>query len=139
MSRGTLFAHLFGFAVLLAATFGLPQAVQAHPGHAHAVHADATHKHAAPANVSAAVQEVVERVEQSMTASAPGAPGHTHDFSCDRGCCAQSSCTACCSAVAPMPPLLLPPSLSTAIGLSKNPHRAGIDGASLRRPPKSFA
>jgi hypothetical protein len=139
MSRGTLFAHLFGFAVLLAATLGLPQAVQAHPGHAHAVHIDAAHAHATPANTSAAIQDVVEPVEQSMSASTPGTPSDTRDLPCDRGCCAQSSCAACFSAVAPMPPQVAPPSLSTALGLTTNPHRPGIDGTSLRRPPKSFA
>lgn len=52
---------------------------------------------------------------------------------------AQGSCSACFSLVAPMPPLVQPPSLSATVVLAAYSRHSGIAGPSLRRPPKSFA
>jgi hypothetical protein len=134
MSIRTAFAQFFGLTVFLAAMFALPQAAQAHAGHSHAMHAPA--KAAPVADVAAAVER---QVEQSLTAGTQTEPSHTHDPSCDCSYCAQSSCTGCFSIVAPLPPLVVPPSLGTAIGIASNQSRPGIDGPSLRRPPRFFA
>jgi hypothetical protein len=138
MSRGKLCAQLVGFAVLLAALFALPQVAQAHSGHAHAMH---VHTQTQATDVSAAADHAIEQqVEQSLTAASQSAPRHADGSPCtDRGCCAQGSCAACFSLVAPAPPLMLPPSLAAVIGLMANPLPSGIAGPSLQRPPRSFA
>lgn len=139
MARRTICAQLFSFAVLVAALFILPQAAQAHAGHAHAIHLH-TQTQSPAADVSAVAGDVAEqRAEQRLGTALQGLPGLAGDSPCERGCCAQSSCAGCLSLVAPMPPLMQPPSLSAAIGLAANPRRTGIGGSSLRRPPKSFA
>jgi hypothetical protein len=146
MSMRTIPAQLFGLAVLLTALFGLPQAVQAHAGHAHAIHTHAhahavdTYTQAQSADASAPADRSADlTIEQSLTAPSQSAPGHMHDTPCDRGCCAQASCAGCFSLMAPIPPLVTPPSLSNAITFAANRLPPGIDGSSLRRPPKTFA
>lgn len=138
MARGKLCAQLVGFAVLLAALFALPQVAQAHAGHAHAMH---VHAQPQATDVSAPADHALEQqVEQSLTAASQSDPRHADGSPCtDRGCCAQGSCTACFSMVAPSPPLMLPPTLAAVIGLTANPLHAGIAGSSLQRPPRSFA
>jgi hypothetical protein len=135
MSIRAAVAQLFGVVAFLVAMLVLPQAAQAHAGHTHAMHAPAK---AAP-RVADVPSAVAQQVEQSLTAATQSKPGHVHDSSCDCGACAQCSCVSCFSAVAPMPPLVLPPSQGAAIGIAASRHRPGIDGPSLRRPPKSFA
>jgi hypothetical protein len=132
----TLWAHLLGFAVLMAALLLLPHAAKAHPGHAHAMHVH----HTAPASPAVAGDQIAhDTIEQSLNTAAQTAPGHLPILPCERGCCAQSSCAACFSAVAPMPPQVAPPLLRTVIGFAADPLGSGIDGPSLRRPPRSFA
>ena len=135
MSRGTFFAHLFGFVVLFAMLV-LPQAAQAHAGHAHAMHLTI-----APTNADgpASAHADEHQNEQSLTAATQNAPNHAHDSSCDCGSCVSSSSAACFSAVAPRPPLVSPPSHGTAIGMTSNQGHPGVDTPSLRRPPRSFA
>lgn len=135
MSMRTICAQLFGFAVLVAALFALPQAAKAHPGHAHGMHVT-TQAHSQTADVSVIADDVPEH---HLSTASQDAPGQTDYSPCDRGCCAQGSCSACFSLVAPMPPLMQPPSLSAAIVLAAYSRRSGIARPSLRRPPKSFA
>jgi hypothetical protein len=134
MSIRSICAHLFGAVALLAALLVPPQAALAHPGHTHSIQAPA-----AVDQPSADIPPSAQPVEQSLAAATPSTPGHAHDGPCDRGCCAQSSCTACFSIVAPMPPMVFPPSLGRAIGLTATTPHPGINGPSLRRPPRSFA
>lgn len=138
MSMRTLCAQLFGAVALVAALLVLPQAAHAHPGHAHAFHVHAQHQQADVAALAdgAADQQAVP----SLTATGHDLPGTGSGSSCpDRGCCAQASCAACFSIVAPMPPQVAPPSLGTMIVLSVIPLPSGVGGPSLRRPPRSFA
>jgi hypothetical protein len=135
----TLCAQMFGFAVLVAALFALPQAAQAHAGHAHAMHVQAqTHAHAADLSIVADLAGKPQ-AEQSLTSAMRSAPGHDDNAPCDRGCCAQISCAACFSLMAPMPPLVAPPALSRVIASTANRLPPGIGAAALRRPPKTFA
>src|SRR5215207_687775 len=107
MSMRSICAQLC-FAVLVAAMFALPQAAQAHQGHAHAMHVQAGHAHAQAADAVKAHEGL--RAEQSLTAATFSAPVHAYDVPCaDPGCRAHGSCVACCSMVAPMLPLILPP------------------------------
>ncbi len=137
MSRGSICAQLFGFVVLLAALLAWPQAVRAHAGHAHAAH---VHTHAQHATAAASADQHLEQhAEEAIASAVHGETDGTNGTPCSRGCCAQSSCAACFSMVAPMPPLVAPPSLSTEMTFAANRLPPGIDGASLRRPPRSFA
>jgi hypothetical protein len=140
MSRGSICTRLFGFAVLLAALFALPQVAQAHAGHAHSTHVH-TQTDARATDVSTPAAPAIEQqTEQSPAVAASGAPGKRSTAPCsDRGCCGQSTCAMCLSLDAPMPPLLMPPSHGAEIGLTANPLPAGIAGPSLQRPPRSFA
>lgn len=135
MTRPSICAQLFGFVALVAALFVLPQAAQAHAGHAHGMHVH-TQAQSQTADVSVIADGVVE---QRLSTASQDAPGQTGDAPCDRGCCAQGSCSACFSLVAPMPPLVQPPSLSATVVLAAYSRHSGIAGPSLRRPPKSFA
>jgi hypothetical protein len=137
MSMRSICAQLL-FVVLVAALFALPQTAQAHQGHSHAMHAQASHAHAPAA---ASQQDIADsHAEQSVGAASFSAPVPTHDIPCaDPGCCAHGSCVACCSMVAPMLPLILPPTLHTEVDEVASSSHSGIDGPSLRRPPRSFA
>jgi hypothetical protein len=140
MSMRSICAQLL-FVVLVAALFALPRTAQAHQGHAHAMHAHASHAHA-PAQAAEKVQQDLaeSHAEQSLTAASFSVPVQTHDVPCaDPGCCAHGPCTSCCSMVAPILPLILPPALHVEIDELATTSRSGIDGPSLRRPPKSFA
>jgi hypothetical protein len=137
MSMRSIFAQLL-FVVVVAALFALPRTAQAHQGHAHATHAHANHT-AAPA--ADAAQDLAEsHVEQRLTAAVFSAPAPAHDIPCaDPGCRTHGSCVACCSMVAPILPLILPPILHTEIDDVASSRHSGVDGPSLRRPPRSFA
>ena len=142
MSMRSICAQLF-LVVLVAALFALPRPAQAHQGHAHAMHAQGGHAHAPvrTADAGQVQQDLADpHAEQSLTAASFGAPLQTHGIPCaDPGCCAHGSCVACCSMVAPQPPLILPPAMHSEVDELADASRAGIDGPSLRRPPKSFA
>jgi len=137
MSLRTISAHLFGLAALLAVLLALPQAAQAHAGHAHAMHVHTAQAHATDVVHAADVAEA--HAEQTLSAATQDGAGRGHDVPCDRGCCAQSSCAACFSLVAPLPPQVMPPSLSTFVAFAATRLPPGIGGPSLRRPPRSFA
>jgi hypothetical protein len=137
MSMRIICAQLFGFAALLAALFVLPQAAQAHPGHAHGARVHA--QPATPSTPAPAVHAVEQHADQLLTAAVDRESDKTDGTPCSRGCCAQSSCAACFSLVAPMPPLVAPPSLSTEMTFAAKRLPPGIGGPSLRRPPRSFA
>lgn len=138
MSMRSICAQLF-FAVLVVALFALPRAALAHQGHDHAAHARAMHVHATDVQAQAA-DTAASNAEQSLTAAVAGEPAHMPGVPCsDPGCCAHGSCAACCSMVAPTLPMMLPPTPHAAIGDVANASRSGIDGPSLRRPPRSFA
>lgn len=139
MTRRTLFAQVFGLVALAAALLALPQGAWAHAGHAHTMHASAAQASAETATTPADHDVAERHAEQTLSAAAQDAPGHLPTLPCERGCCAQSSCAACFSAVAPMPPQVAPPLLRTVIGLATDPQGSGIDGPSLRRPPRSLA
>jgi hypothetical protein len=132
----TICAHLFGVAALLAALLMLPQTALAHAGHAHVMH---VHAAQAPAADVTHADVAEKRAEQVLSAIAQDVPGHSHDAPCDRGCCAQSSCAACFSLVAPLPPQMMPPSLRTFVAFGATRLPPGIGGPSLRRPPRTFA
>lgn len=140
MSMRSICAQLL-FVVLVAALFALPRTAQAHQSHSHAMHPQASHAPAQTADAGEAQQDLTEsETEQSLTAASFNAPVQTHDIPCaDPGCCAHGSCAACCSMVAPMLPLILPPTLHSEIDELASSSRSGIDGPSLRRPPRSFA
>jgi hypothetical protein len=132
----TICAHLFGVVALLAALLAVPQTATAHAGHAHVIHMHAAQ--APTADVTRA--DVAEKhAEQTSSAGAQDVPGQSHETPCDRGCCAQSSCAACFSLVAPLPPQVMPPSLRTFVAFGATRLPPGIAGPSLRRPPKYFA
>jgi hypothetical protein len=137
MSFRTICAHLFGVTAFLAALLVLPQTALAHAGHTHIVHVHTAQ--ASTTDVAHAADVAEERAEQTLSAVAQDGPGPSHDTPCDRGCCAQSSCAACFSLVAPLPPQVAPPSLSTFVAFSATRLPPGIGGPSLRRPPRSFA
>lgn len=128
----------------MAALFALPQAARAHQGHAH-THAQHVHAHASPeavANTDAGVPQAAAkpRAEQDLTATAQSLPAKSGGMPCsDFGCCVHSSCGACASVVAPATPLMLPPTARVEVSDIANFNRSGIDGPSLRRPPRSFA
>jgi hypothetical protein len=136
-------AQLFGFVVLVTALFALPQMAQAHAGHAHTMHAHTMHVHTAHGHATEPAERAAvdyEVVEQSLHAATSNVPGQADDPPCsDRDCCTLGSCAACFSIVAPLPPLIAPPSLTSEISLLANPPPPGIAGAALRRPPRSFA
>jgi hypothetical protein len=141
MSMRSICAQLF-FAVLVAVLFALPRAAQAHQGHAHPMHVHShAHAPAQHADIDKGQHGLAEsHAEQSLTAASFSTPLQTHDVPCaDPGCCAHGSCFACCSMVAPLVPLILPPTLHTEIDDVANAGHSGVDGPSLRRPPKFFA